>query len=90
MPTVRNAMLCNAATAESSGLVSMLGASLATVSGVELPIRVMLWLVARIVLDDAELGEHCIAVSVTGDADPREIARSEARYLPPSRHRRQR
>ncbi len=35
MPTVRNAMLCNAATAESTGLVSMLGAFLDTVSGVD-------------------------------------------------------
>lgn len=48
MPRLQTAVLCNAATVEASGLVSMLGAFVDSISGPALPVRHQLWVVARL------------------------------------------
>jgi hypothetical protein len=49
-------VLCNAASVEQSGLVSMLGAFIDTITGRELPIRQQLWMVARLLLEEGDEG----------------------------------
>lgn len=55
---LQTAVLCNAASVEASGLVSILGAFVDTVNTTAEagPIRQQLWMVARLVFDDADLG----------------------------------
>lgn len=65
MARVEPGMLCNAASIEQSGLVSMLGAMVDTVSGPVLPVRHTIWIVIRIVWDDGEYGApHDLRVSL--------------------------
>lgn len=58
MARLQTAVLCNAASVEQSGLVSMLGAFIDTVntSAPAGPIRQQLWIVARLLFDEADLG----------------------------------
>ena len=57
MARLQTAVLCSAASVEQSGLVSMLGAFIDTITGRgEMPVRYQLWFVARLLFDEADVG----------------------------------
>lgn len=65
MARLQTAVLCNAASVEASGLVSMLGAFIDTVSGPALPVRTQIWIVARLLFEEADVGvDHTFEVLV--------------------------
>jgi hypothetical protein len=73
---LRNAMLCNAASVEQSGLVSMLGAFIDRLAGPQLPVRGQLWLVARFDWEDADLdAQHMITIKIERVDDGEQVAR---------------
>ena len=77
MPSVQAAMLCNAASVEQSGLVSMLGAFIDNISGPQFPIRHQLWLVARVQWNPGDEGRaHTLVVQVA-HPDGEELFRVE-------------
>lgn len=76
MPDLRNAMLCNAASVEQSGLVSMLGAFIDHVGGPQFPIRVQLWIVARVEWREEDYGQHhTLVIKVDRVDDGEQVAR---------------
>lgn len=65
MARAQAGMLCNAASIEATGLVSVLGAFVDTVTAPVLPVRHQTWVVVRILWDDHDLGvPHNMSVSV--------------------------
>jgi hypothetical protein len=76
---LQTAVLCNAASVEQSGLVSMLGAFIDTLTGTSLPIRQNVWLVSRLLFDPADVGiDQAIDIVVENDAStgpPRPLIR---------------
>ena len=67
MARLQAAVLCNAASVEASGLVSILGAFVDTVNTTAEtgPVRQQLWMVARLLFVDADIGvDHTVEVLV--------------------------
>jgi hypothetical protein len=77
--TLQAALLCNAASQEASGLISMLGAFLDRLQGPQLPIRAQLWLVARLLLEqDDTRSPHAFVIIVEHTDGTEQLARVEA------------
>jgi len=65
VPRLQTALLCNAATTETTGLVSMLGAFVDNVNVGQFPAAVQLWFVARLQWDDTDYGQtHTVVIKV--------------------------
>src|SRR5436190_23062535 len=56
MARLQTAVLCNAASVEQSGLVSVLGAFIDTITGQALPVQQQLWLAARLFVEEGDIG----------------------------------
>jgi hypothetical protein len=77
MARLQAGFLCNAASVEGTGLVSVLGAFIDTVLGPQLPIRQQLWVVARFETEPADLDQvHTVSI-VVEHSDGEQLARIE-------------
>jgi hypothetical protein len=75
VPEIHSGLLCNAAATDSTGLVSMLGAFVDAVQGPELPIRVQLWVVARLRWAQEDLGHaHTVQLRCEREDDGERLA----------------
>jgi hypothetical protein len=69
-------MLCNAASVEQSGLVSMLGAFIDRLGGPQLPVRSQLWVVARFDWEDPDFdSQHTLTIKIERVDDGEQVAR---------------
>lgn len=69
-------MLCNAASVDQSGLVSILGGFIDRLAGPQLPVRGQLWLVARFDWEEADFdSQHTVTVRIERLDDGEQIAR---------------
>ena len=69
-------MLCNAASIDQSGLVSVLGAFIDRLAGPQLPVTGQLWLVARFDWEESDFdSQHTVTVRIERMDDGEQIAR---------------
>jgi hypothetical protein len=76
MPKLGTAFLANAASTDASGMVSVLGAFVELVGSPQLPARLQLWLVARMLYEEGDLDGSVHSFTVRVDhADGEPVAR---------------
>lgn len=86
MATVQAGFLCNAASTESSGLVSVLGAFVDTVTGPQLPVRHLMFVVVRLMLEPEDFDTaHAFGFEVVHSADGEVVARVDGGAPPQPR-----
>jgi hypothetical protein len=77
--TLQAALLANAASLETSGLISMLGGFVDAVAAPQLPIRHQIWLIARLIAEQDDMSEpHALVVTVDHSDGTEQLARVEA------------
>jgi hypothetical protein len=83
MPSLQTAFLCNAASPDANGLVSVLGGFVDKVSALQLPVRSQIWLVARVVLDEADRkSQHVVVIQVDHTDGTEQVLRVEGTQPP--------
>jgi hypothetical protein len=83
MPRLQTAVLANAASIDTNGLVSILGAFVDTVTADQIPHKQMLWFVARVFIDTGEVGvEQQVEVTVMAVDNDDALVRVTASFIP--------